>query len=298
MKSQIISFLSLTACVAALTVSGCAKEDQPAATDSNASDSDNTDGQEENEDTETSAGTDTDKPPTTDGTDSDGETGNIFVPETDIAGASSCDPWAQDCPEGEKCVAYNSAGDTWDANKCVPLEGMGQTGDECTYGGSVAGTDDCDVGFMCYYTNEEAVGICVPLCTGTPDDPLCPDGFNCSISNEGSLLLCLYSCDPLLQDCEQEGSGCFWDGSLFNCDPAGDIPTNEPCGYINDCLPGHVCSGAESLPGCNGSACCAAFCELDNPQCAIADTECISFFDEGSAPPDLVNVGVCVLPGA
>ena len=96
----------------------------------------------------------------------------------------------------------------------------------------------------------DGVGTCIPLCTGSPDNGMCPQGFNCSISNDGSLILCVYSCNPVLQDCEPEGTGCFWDGALFNCDPAGDIPTNEPCAYINDCLPGHVCVDAASLPGC------------------------------------------------
>lgn len=219
-----------------------------------------------------------------------------FVPDEDIMGQNACDPWAQDCPEDEKCAAWAQS-DTWDSNKCVSLMGDGQTGDECTYYGAVEGTDTCDVGFMCYYTNTEAIGTCVPLCTGTADEPMCPDNFNCSISNDGSLLLCLYSCDPLLQDCEQDGAGCFWDGSLFNCDPAGDLLEGNPCGYINDCTPGHVCLEATSLPECAGSACCSGFCDLSDPQCQITGTECIAFFEEGTAPPGLENTGVCALPG-
>ena len=296
MKRQIISFVSLSVCVISLALSGCAKDDQAGeGAEDDPSTTDPT-GDEDAEETETGdddTGKETATAPTTT---TDGESAG-FVPETDIPGASTCDPWVQDCPEDEKCVAYNSAGDTWDATKCVPINGAGEVGDACTYDGSVSGNDDCGLGYMCYYTDEESVGICVPQCTGSPDDPLCEEGFNCSISNEGSLLLCLYDCDPLLQDCEQEGAGCFWDGSQFNCDPAGDIPTNEPCGYINDCLAGHVCLNAETLPDCVGSACCASFCELSNPACGVEGTECVSFFDEGSEPPGLEDTGICVLPG-
>jgi len=235
--------------------------------------------------------------------DGDGDTGagdgdgEMFLMNADLPGANTCDPWAQDCPEDEKCAAWASEGGTWDANKCVPLLGNGVTGDECMYDGAAQGTDTCDVGYMCYYTTD-GIGSCIPLCTGNPDTKICPDNFNCSISNQGSLLLCLNACDPLLQDCAQVDSGCFWDGSLFNCDPAGDLLEGEPCGFINDCSAGHVCMGAESLPACNGSACCAGFCDLSAPNCQIANTECIAFYDEGQAPPGLEDVGVCVLPGA
>jgi hypothetical protein len=219
-----------------------------------------------------------------------------FVPG-DVLSEPTCDPWMQDCPEGEKCVAYNKGGETWNANKCVPTRGTGKAGDECRYDGSSLGTDDCDVGFMCYYTDAEGVGSCVPQCAGAPDQPQCPAEYNCSIANDGTLVLCIYACDPILQDCAPAGSGCFWDGSRFNCDPAGDLLEESPCGYVNDCSPGHYCLSAESLPSCGGSACCTGFCDLSNPQCGVANTECIAFFDDNTAPPGLENTGICALPG-
>jgi hypothetical protein len=241
-------------------------------------------------DGETTSDEDDDAPPTS-------SSGASFVPDDVVGGNTSCDIWAQDCPEDEKCVAWSSMGDTWDANKCVSLLGTGRTGDECTYGGSALGTDDCDVGYMCYYTNVDGVGSCVPLCNGTPDTPQCPDAFNCSVANDGSLPLCVYRCDPLLQDCQLDNTGCFWDGAKFNCDPAGELLENEACGYINDCAPGHLCVEATSLPECIGSACCTSFCELADPNCQLAGTECIAFFDAGTAPPGLENTGICALPG-
>jgi hypothetical protein len=228
--------------------------------------------------------------------DGDGD-GATFVPSDDTGAVSTCDPFLQDCPDGEKCAAYQSVGDTWDANKCVELKGQLEVGEVCQYDGAVAGTDDCGVGIMCYQTNAEGVGTCTDLCDGTPQNPICDPGYNCSISNEGSLNLCLPACNPLLQDCDIEGAGCFWDGALFNCDPAGDIPEGEPCGYINDCSPGMLCANADSLPACAGASCCAGFCDMDDPNCQIAGTECVAFFEEGAAIPGLENVGVCVLPG-
>jgi hypothetical protein len=220
-----------------------------------------------------------------------------FVPDMPEVTESQCDPWAQDCPEGEKCVAYESAGNSWDANKCVPVMGEGVEGDECTYDGAVAGTDSCAVGHMCYYANAEGIGTCIPQCTGTGMvDASCPAGFNCSISNEGSMILCVYDCNPLLQDCAPAGTGCFWDGALFNCDPAGDITEGQPCGYINDCAPGQICLDAPALPNCAGSACCAAYCDLEDPVCQIAGTECVTFWDEGGPLPGFENVGICVKP--
>jgi hypothetical protein len=248
---------------------------------------------------ETGEGITTSRPDTGDG-DGDDEppmTSGSFVPD-DVLGTPSCDVWTQDCPDDEKCVAWSSMGDTWDANKCVSILGTGRTGDECSSDGAAQGTDTCDVGFMCYYVNADGIGSCVPLCSGSPDTPMCPDAFNCSVSNDGSLPLCVYRCDPVLQDCQQEGAGCFWDGSKFNCDPAGVLLENEACAYINDCAPGHLCLEAMSLPECVGSACCSSFCELDDPQCQLDGTECIAFFDQGTAPPGLENTGVCALPGS
>lgn len=220
-----------------------------------------------------------------------------FVPGDVAGGDAACDVWAQDCPEDEKCVAWSSMEDTWDANKCVSLLGTGRTGDECSYDGAALGTDTCDVGYMCYYTNEEGLGSCVPLCSGNADTPTCPEAFNCSIANDGTLPLCVYRCDPLLQDCQIDDTGCFWDGAKFNCDPAGVLLANEACAYINDCAPGHLCVDATSLPACIASACCTSFCDLANPHCQTEGTECIAFFPENTAPPELENTGICTLPG-
>ncbi|NJK32868.1 MAG: ribulose phosphate epimerase [Deltaproteobacteria bacterium] len=218
--------------------------------------------------------------------------------QSDMPSIASCDPFAQDCPEGEKCVAYASAGGTWDANKCVMVMGDGQPGDPCTYADAVTSTDDCAANSWCWDVNAEGMGVCTSFCTGSADAPLCEMQMtSCSIANNGSINLCLTNCDPLLQDCS-DGQACFFDGGNFVCANATqDIPTGEPCGFINDCAAGNVCLGAESFPSCGGSACCGAFCDLTDPTCTLPDTECVAFYEEGTAPPGYEDVGVCVLPG-
>lgn len=142
----------------------------------------------------------------------------------------------------------------------------------------------------------QLVGTCTGFCTGTADDPICDPGSSCIIINDGSVTLCLADCDPLLQDCGP-GLGCFWALSAFTCVfTAADIPTGEPCGYVNDCAPGNYCADAATLPDCNGSACCAPFCDLGDPICPLLGTECVPFFEVDMAPPGYEAVGICLLP--
>jgi hypothetical protein len=271
----------------ALTLVGCVKDNVPVDEGSVA-------------ETETEAG----DPEAGEAGDGDGdgdndETGTTFVPPPADMQVHDCDPWVQDCPSGEKCVAYSTTGSNWDANRCVAITGEGQQGDSCTYSGTADSIDDCGADSFCWNVDAEGVGVCTAFCEGTVDDPVCGPDQGCTVANDGSINLCLQSCDPLLQDCE-EGSVCFYDfGGDFVCTFAGgEILTGGPCGFINDCAPGNVCLGAEALPECEGAACCGAFCSLSDPACATAGTECSSFFEEGTAPPAYVDVGVCIIPGA
>ncbi len=228
------------------------------------------------------------------------ETGFVFVP-LDIIEGNVCDPWAQDCPEGEKCVPYSNDGGNWNANKCVPVDGDGQPGDTCAYDGISVATDSCGADSHCWDVMEidgQLQGVCTSFCGGSPDNPLCGPGSACLITNEGSINLCIATCDPLSQDCGA-GLGCFWGGDDFQCIfTAGEIMGGEPCGFLNDCAPGHMCAVADVLPNCNGTACCAPFCDLTDPSCADPQTECAAFFEEDTAPPGYESVGVCILPGA
>ncbi|MFO7567056.1 MAG: hypothetical protein R6X02_30710 [Enhygromyxa sp.] len=220
-------------------------------------------------------------------------------PDVDFGSASECDPFMQDCPEGEKCVPYASSGGTWDANKCVPVLGDKAAGDPCVYGGTVEATDDCGPDSHCWNVREidgEQVGECTEFCQGTPDAPECAPGTSCLLTANGSINLCLASCDPLAQDCAP-GLGCYWANGNFHCVVTSqDVPLGEPCGFINDCSAGSICTSGETLPDC-ANWCCTSFCELgSNEPCPQLETECVPFFPEGEAPPEHVDLGVCVLP--
>jgi hypothetical protein len=216
--------------------------------------------------------------------------------------ASECDPFLQDCPDGEKCVPYSSTGTNWDADKCVPVTGSGTEGDTCIYSNTTEATDDCDANTHCWDVMDVDgmnVGVCTSFCGGTADDPICPPDTSCLIANDGSINLCIATCDPLLQDCNA-GLACFWANNGFNCIfTTQDIPLGEPCGFINDCAVGLGCLTADVLPNCNGSACCGSWCSVsEGAACMAPGTECTAFFEEGMAPPGYEDVGVCILPGA
>jgi hypothetical protein len=227
-----------------------------------------------------------------------------FVPDPgDMESVTDCDPLMQDCPEGDKCVAYASAGGTWDANKCVGVTGSGSSGDECIYDGAAMGSDNCDADNVCWNALDVdgvLLGTCFPFCTGDINNPLCDDpDQTCRVVNDGVITICLPRCDPLLQDCD-EGLGCYWSGTsgTFQCIlTVGGIPSGEPCGFNNDCNPGNFCADAAALETCAGSGCCATFCDLlEDPTTCVGPLECISFFEEGTAPPDYVDLGLCILP--
>jgi hypothetical protein len=272
------------------------------------------------EDTTTSAGettpvvTTTDEPPdpTAMTTGADGgstDEGSVFLIQPDGGmGTNECDVWTQDCPAGEKCMPWaNNGGSSWNATRCSPIDdNPGQPGDTCTVEGSgVSGVDDCDIASMCWDVDPEVgEGTCVAFCEGSEDSPLCsnPDE-GCSITNDGVLILCLAFCDPLLQDCP-EGGACYPEPNGFFCSPDASGPElgaiGDPCEYINVCDPGGWCAAAESVPNCVGSSgCCAAYCDLTEPDPSAscpASTECIAWYEEGTAPPGYEDVGVCVIP--
>ncbi|MCX4246097.1 ribulose phosphate epimerase [Paraliomyxa miuraensis] len=237
-------------------------------------------------------------------------TGMNFLLPPDGGGTEiECDIWMQDCPPGEKCMPWaNNGGNSWNATRCSPVdENPGQVGDECMVEGSgVSGIDDCDVGSMCYYVDPETgTGTCVGFCEGSEAAPMCDDGFLCSISNDGVLILCRRECDPILQDCMgsaaclpangSEGFVCIVDASGEGGAPA------DPCEYLNACDPGLFCANADVVPGCAGAVgCCSEFCDLSDADpdagCSLMGQACEPWFEMGAEPPGLEHVGACVLP--
>jgi hypothetical protein len=200
-------------------------------------------------------------------------------------------------------------GSSWNATKCSPLDPMpGQPGDACTVEGSGdSGVDDCDIGSMCWDVDQETnMGTCVAFCQGSDANPSCDDPTTtCSITNGGVLILCLPTCDPLLQDCT-DGNACYPLGDAFVCAPdaSGESGTyGEACEYLNVCDPGLFCANAAVVPDCQGSqGCCSEYCEFDDPEASAncsgsaGGQECVAYFAEGMAPPGFENIGVCAIP--
>jgi hypothetical protein len=231
------------------------------------------------------------------GTDDGDDDGGAFVGEPDIPDVALCDPWLQDCPEGEKCIAYDSDGNgAVDANRCQPVvENPKSPGDPCT--GTSPDNDDCDETSYCGNNGDQ---VCIAFCTGSPQDPQCEPGFICAIDNDGVLISCTEQCDPLLQDCASDNAICMEATGMlgFNCVGSWDQPTQigEACIYINACAKGLAC--VYNVPGC-ADACCSPYCNTsgDWSECDALPTpgaECIPWFDQ--PVPGYENVGVCVVP--
>ncbi|HWB79113.1 MAG TPA: hypothetical protein VG755_29335, partial [Nannocystaceae bacterium] len=201
------------------------------------------------------------------GEDDCGKTCCGFLCPPDGGGSAECDVWAQDCPRGEKCMPWgNDGGNAWNATRCSPLDpSPGQVGDACTAEvPGLSGIDTCDIGLVClYFAPDSGVGTCVENCSGNEQSPQCeePDTL-CEIAFEGVIHSCLHACDPLLQDCP-EGAACYPGDLGFVCgdtvDPA--LAIGEPCDYEWDCVAGSFCAAADTLPACDGEACCTAYCD-------------------------------------
>lgn len=138
--------------------------------------------------------------------DDGGEDGGIgFIESPDGGGAAfECDLFAQDCPEGEKCMPWaNDGGDHWNATRCSPIEpDAGVSGDECTADGSgVSGLDDCELGALCWDVDDMNMGTCAEMCVGDALDPICPPNTWCFSNESGGPNVCL--ADDL---CEADGA--------------------------------------------------------------------------------------------
>jgi len=247
---------------------------------------------------------------TTTGADSGSDEGVVFLLEPDGGGVSfECDLFAQDCPEGEKCMPWANDGGTWNATRCSPVdENPGQPGDECSVEGSgTSGVDTCDLGAMCWDVDPKTnMGLCVAMCTGDESNPICEDpGTTCSIANDGAIVLCLPVCDPILQDCP-EGNACYPVAEDFVCGPdaSGEMGAyGDPCEFINVCDPGLFCLDASAVPNCAGAiGCCSEACDITDPagdmQCsgAAEGQPCQPWYEEGAAPPGYEDGGACALP--
>lgn len=232
----------------------------------------------------------------------DGATTAPDDPTDDPTGnGAPCDPFLQDCPDGEKCNPWaNDGGNHWNADGCFPLDPntLQQVGEECGVEGSgTSGVDNCGIGSMCwnvgYKTN---IGTCIALCGGSPDDPVCPSpATTCAILNDGVVPVCLAVCDPLLQDCA-DGQGCSAHDDQFVCFPdnSGEAGLfGDACEFIGDCDPGLACADGDLVDGCDAGGCCTPFCDASEVSPCPGALTCVPWFADGQAPIGLENVGVC-----
>ncbi len=243
-----------------------------------------------------------------DPSDDDATDGDPFITPPDIVCllhcSFDCDQFAQDCPEGEKCMPWaNDGGNVWTANKCTPIDRAAVgVGEPCVVVGSYAsGVDDCALDAMCFgvdpLTNE---GTCVPTCTGDEDEPVCPEGLACTLAFDGYLNVCLTPCDPLAPSCGA-GEVCAHaaDQPLgtppFLCYPTPQFepqPLGVSCGDLRVCDAGLGCVPSEHVPGCLEESCCTLLGDLEAPpECSDPMQECIPVF-EGDPPEGLCFCGV------
>lgn len=234
--------------------------------------------------------------------------GSECGPWEDICGQFlGCDTWKQDCPDGQKCAIYSGDGsNTWNSTKCVPvMPGADGAGEPCTAeGNGLSGVDSCAKGHICWNVDQDTgIGTCVEQCSGSPRAPICNDpGTNCTIAADGIIALCRPGCDPLTQDCPG-GDLCLpvpmANGFVCVLDASGDGgQIFDPCEYVNSCDPGMLCTDPTRAVECDPMApgCCLPFCDLSSPTCTAEGAECVPWYEPGSAPPVLMNVGLCALP--
>jgi hypothetical protein len=227
--------------------------------------------------------------------------------DTSSGSVIECDFWAQDCPEGYKCMPYsNDGGGGWNAHGCTPLDPDPKDLDEpCTaVGGHNSGVDDCKLGAMCWGVDPETdMGYCIGLCIGSIDAATCERPCDyCSVPGDAVVNLCLPICDPLAPGCH-EGDTCVPGMETFVCVPdasGGEGAYGDPCEYVNVCNPGLVCANAASVPGCVGAfGCCTPFCDPAAPDPGCPDTdlgvECVPWFEEEYEPACVTHeAGCCV----
>lgn len=228
--------------------------------------------------------------------------GHDFLVPPDLgAGVDDCDPWAQDCPLGEKCAWYGSDG-AWAAARCVPIAPQPRAvGDACTIDGdATGGFDDCVRGAMCI-AQDGLVGECVALCRGSEGAPWCSDVCSPCLGID-ALRLCTPMCDPLAPACPPEAA-CRGDAAAFTCRTHSNVVASQgdPCALDDDCEGGQRCVPAALLPECAATGCCAPYCDLDaDDPCDVAQTgtQCVAEFEPGLVPDctSMRRLGVCRLP--
>ena len=232
------------------------------------------------------------------------------------AGANTgpCSVFAQDCPEGTKCLpaqvshirAVLDSNDPWCAPLGSELVGMGEpcVVDFFARQDPTTSYDDCGEGLLCWGVDQDlGTGRCERLCGGTESAPECPVGLFCPAGPGLNDVVCVPECDPLAPNCPASTDACFLLDDRWGCYPrdASTVGTQRrSCGYPNDCASGYVCVSEADYAGCSNSFgnCCARLCELGDPAGVCSAPEetlsCVTWPSEGDAPGGYAGLGVCL----
>lgn len=241
-------------------------------------------------------------------------TGSEFIVAPDQGPAIDfCDLALQDCGDGLKCnpSGLETSNPFNGPPQCVPVvPGAKPHGAPCSVlGDPLDGTDDCMLGVVCLFPDDEGIGQCHSLCnieSGDPPSLDCPGGDQCvGLACQSCFWsFCDAPCDPRdLATCAA-GEVCQLSADNWFCfpDASGEGGKDgDDCEFVNSCDPGLFCSFPETLPDCDGkgSGCCTPFCSTDKPNTCPgkADGEvCNPWYAEGQAPQGLETLGLCTLP--
>jgi hypothetical protein len=193
-------------------------------------------------------------------------------------GEPECSIFDQDCEEGWKCIPF-----AFSNRLCVAIvvESLDE-GEPCEQS---PGVDPCGPLHWCGpVAGGSGEGTCVPLCTGTPDDPVCPRGMICVIDDEDVVAYCAPPCDPFARESCSEDLSCQPTRHGMGCVPYGYADAGEHCYQHDTCVAG---LGCHSFEGCCSSQCCAPFCDAAHP-CEVG--ECVPL-DPPIAGPE--GLGLC-----
>ncbi|MCY0990488.1 hypothetical protein OV203_25325 [Nannocystis sp. ILAH1] len=221
-----------------------------------------------------------------------------------------CDPMAQDCPAGQKCVWYATPGEMRrrDHARCVDVVGDGAPFAACSLPNGIwlDVSDDCGPESFCL----EAFGVtdhgfCAPY--PKPGSQDCSDFPGTQYATENGSIFphaCLhFECNPQAPEtCPADLQCLFYPAFLYGTNfcwevPRGELPLGADCDY-DQCGQGKLCLPAEHVPGCAEERCCSEWCDLAAPDCSDPAASCDDFPVWMEEDPSFATLGACVVPGS
>lgn len=221
-----------------------------------------------------------------------------------------CDPMAQDCPAGQKCVWYALPDETRRRHhaRCIDVVGDRAPFEACSLPNGIWTdvSDDCGAESFCL----EGLGVtdhgfCAPFPKpGTQD---CSDFPGTQFATENGSIFphaCLhFECNPQAPETCPAGLQClFYPAFLYGTNfcwevPPGDEPVGAGCDF-DQCGEGKLCLSAEYVPGCADARCCTEWCDLGAPNCSDPAASCEDFPVWNEEHPSFATLGACAIPGS